>query len=158
MDQAANDLLAGLRDIHASAEPGWWPPAPGWWLAALLVMAVLLLAVRWLGRRWRAHQRRQRYLRALERIERTIDPAREPAAFAAQISRLIRAVALRAFPGRDSARLQGEEWVRFVRSRLSDGDAARALAALATAPYQPRPAFDAGALTSAARHWILRHG
>ena len=40
------DPLAALRDIHLPAEPGWFPPAPGWWLAVLDVLALAALAVR----------------------------------------------------------------------------------------------------------------
>lgn len=158
MDQNANDLLAGLRDIHGAAEPGWWPPAPGWWVLGLVVSVLVLLALRWLLQRWQVSRRRRRYLAALERIQRDIDPAQHPAEFVAHVNRLFRAVALRAFPGPDSARAQGEEWVRFVRSRLPDSAVARALGALAAGPYQPHPVFDAAALASAARSWILRHG
>ena len=38
-------LLAELKDIHGAADPGWWPPAPGWWLLALLLLLMLALAV-----------------------------------------------------------------------------------------------------------------
>ena len=50
-----------LRDIHAAAEPAFWPPAPGWWLLAGLGLFVILVAGRWLFRRIR----RQRYQRQL---------------------------------------------------------------------------------------------
>lgn len=40
------DLLQQLRDIHLPAEPAWWPPAPGWWvLAGLLVGATVWIAL-----------------------------------------------------------------------------------------------------------------
>ena len=31
-----------------------WPPAPGWWIAAVLIVTLLVLAGRWA---WRRHQR-----------------------------------------------------------------------------------------------------
>ena len=158
MSEAVNDLLAQMRDIHGAAEPGWWPPAPGWWLLAALFLILLVLACRWLAGAWSARRRRRRYLAALERIERTIDPGEQPGEFVAQLNVLFRAVALRAFPGRDSARLQGADWVRFVRAGLPDDVAGEALEALAAGPYQQRPAFDAQALRTAARIWVQCHG
>jgi hypothetical protein len=46
MNPADAQLLAELKDIHAAAAPGWWPPAPGWWLLALLLLLLLALALR----------------------------------------------------------------------------------------------------------------
>ncbi|MGE0623306.1 MAG: DUF4381 domain-containing protein [Pseudomonadales bacterium] len=39
------DLLQQLRDIHLPAEPLWWPPAPGWWLLAMVVLAAVVYAL-----------------------------------------------------------------------------------------------------------------
>ena len=47
------DLLSQLRDIHAAAPVSWWPPAPGWWVLALLVLVLLV----WAGRRMLARFR-----------------------------------------------------------------------------------------------------
>ncbi|HET9483332.1 MAG TPA: DUF4381 domain-containing protein, partial [Xanthomonadales bacterium] len=47
-----------LRDIHLPAEPSWWPPAPGWWLLAILVIAALVFLVRFAWRKRRELRRR----------------------------------------------------------------------------------------------------
>jgi hypothetical protein len=44
-----NDLP--LKDIHLSDTILWWPPAPGWWLIAVLIIGLMLLLptfLRWL--------------------------------------------------------------------------------------------------------------
>lgn len=55
------DLLQQLRDLQLPANPTWWPPAPGWWL-----VAALLLALGWLGVgiALRAYRRRRPIRRA----------------------------------------------------------------------------------------------
>ena len=59
-------LLQQLRDIHLPAAPGWWPPAIGWWLLAMVVAGVLAWMIWWLGARWRRF-RPARTARALYR-------------------------------------------------------------------------------------------
>lgn len=152
------DLLAALRDIHAAAEPGWWPPAPGWWVLAAGAGVLLFLLGRRVRRAWVVRRRRRRYLDALAGIERETDPDRTPALYLERMNRLFRAVAVRAFPGGEAARLQGDEWVRFLREHLPDSGRHAALDVLATGPYRPRPDFDAAGLQAAARTWIAAHG
>ncbi|HAU18090.1 MAG TPA: DUF4381 domain-containing protein, partial [Marinobacter adhaerens] len=41
------DPLSQLRDIHLPETGGLWPPAPGWWVLAILLIAVLAALV-WL--------------------------------------------------------------------------------------------------------------
>ena len=51
------ELLGNLRDIHEPLPPPFWPPAPGWWILAFLVMALIAVAI-WLAwRRYRAIER-----------------------------------------------------------------------------------------------------
>ncbi len=155
---ASAELLSQLRDIHGAAPPGWWPPAPGWWVLAALVLLVVFFALRALARRWAAHRRKQALLRALEHIARQNDPSEQPHAYLAELNRLFRVVALQAFPGTAASRLQGEEWVSFLRSMLPDKTPSAGLAALAVGPYRPQPEFDADELHALARRWVKTYG
>jgi hypothetical protein len=151
-------LLAELKDIHGAADPGWWPPAPGWWLLALVLLLALAVALRALSRKLEVLRRRRRWLRALDELEREWPPVERAHDYLAALNRLFRAVALKAFPGTGCARLQGQEWVAFIRSLLPEGPGADSLAALARGPYEPAPGFDAPALREQARAWVRRYG
>lgn len=155
-DSAA--LLEQLRDIHAAPAPGWWPPAPGWWVLALLLAVAVLFAARALARRYAISRRRRRWLSALDELQGMFDPRQHPREYLAGLNRLFRAVALRAFPGAGCARLEGGEWVDFLRERTPLPETRDSLAALASGPYEPAPEFDAAALAGQARAWVMRYG
>ncbi len=50
-----NPALEQLRDIHLPQSVHWWPPAPGWWIVAALLLALGI----WLSRYLQARYRRQ---------------------------------------------------------------------------------------------------
>ena len=151
-------LLSQLRDIHGAAAPGWWPPAPGWWLLAALAAIGFYFLARAVWRKVLARRRRRAWLRALEAIERQWDPRSQPHEYLAHMNRLFRAVALKAFPDSACSRLQGDEWVAFIRALLPEGTALPSLAALARGPYEPLPEFDAPSLREQARAWVTHYG
>jgi hypothetical protein len=152
------ELLAQLKDIHGAAPPGWWPPAPGWWVAGILVLLAAALALRLLARRWAAWRRRRRWLHALAELDGTGAAPVGPREYLAGLNRLFRAVALRAFPDTACARLEGEQWVTFLRARSPRAEGLESLAALARGPYEPAPEFNAPALREQARAWVKRYG
>jgi len=157
--QADNSqLLAQLRDIHAAGDPGWWPPAPGWWVLALLLSLALFFSARLAGRKLAARKRRVRLLAALDALKREFDPVQDAHRYLSGLNRLFRAVALKAFPGTACASLQGEAWVRFIVSWMPEKSESSSLAALARGPYEPGPEFDAGALDEHARTWVRLYG
>ena len=151
-------LLAQLRDIHGAVDPGWWPPAFGWWVLALLLLVVVGFVLRILARKWAIARRRRRWLRALNDLERRHRPATQPREYLAGINQLFRAVAVRAFPDTPCARLQGEKWVAFIQSLTPLNSGTESLSALANGPYEPAPVFDPDALRAQARAWVNRYG
>ncbi len=155
---ASASLLDQLHDIHTVGEPGWWPPAPGWWLVAALTLLGLFFIVRLALRKFSDLRRRRAWLRALDEIRNRWDPQQQPRDYLAALNRLFRAVALRAFPQSGCARMQGDEWVAFIRQALPDGADTQCLSALCQGPYEPLPRFDAPALQEQARTWVKRYG
>ncbi|MGH8688133.1 MAG: DUF4381 family protein [Burkholderiales bacterium] len=140
-------LLSHLRDLHLPAEPAAWPPAPGWWIAALLILALAALAL-WRGRPlWRRLRSRRRLLAALK-----------AGAGAAEISQVLRLAAIERFPEAGAAGLHGERWLAFLESRdRAPGRFAPLATALTEMPYRaPRGSDDAEPLRKAARRWLRR--
>ena len=154
----SQELLERLEDIHAAAEPSWWPPSPGWWVVAAIIIALLVYVLVKILAALRIKLRRRRLLTELDQLSTTFDPDTQAAGYLAALNRLFRAIALRAFPDSHCARLQGSAWVTFIRERLPTHVDASGLDILETGPYRPGPAFDAVQLQAAARQWVLKHG
>ena len=156
-----NPLVQELRDIRGLDPTPWWPPAPGWWLvllAALVLGAAVLLAVRWWRDRipgsWQADARRQ--LRALEDRLRWSD-ARTAAA---ELSELLRRVAMARFGRRACAGLVGEAWLEWLERHDPQGfpwrREGRALIELPYARPRQRAAGERlEPLLKATRGWVV---
>ncbi len=159
---APPDPLAGLRGLHLPEMVGAWPPAPGWWILALLMLASLIAGVLWIRRR-----RRSLATHALREFDALV--ARGPAdqdlqTLATEIAALLRRVALARFGRRLVAHLHGPAWESFLeahrRKRLEPEKGAEFTRTLALAPYAPSESFkretlpERAALVAAARSWI----
>lgn len=103
------DWLTQLAPAHAPPPPSAWPPAPGWWGLAGLVLALTAVALWW----WRNPRRRRMHaaLRELRRI-RAADP--DPQTSARAIERLLRRYAMAVFGRERVARLTGNAWLAFL--------------------------------------------
>ena len=152
------DLLSQLRDIHGAAPVSWWPPAPGWWILALLILVLLA----WLGRRviagYRVSQRRRQMLGWVDHLNANVDPQRDPQAYLSTLNRIFKLVALRAFPDQHCAALNGQDWADFLLEKMKKQQASESLNVLASGPYDPAPGFDPETLSELSRYWIKKHG
>jgi len=152
------DLLSQLRDIHTAPPVPWWPPAPGWWVLAFLLMVLLV----WIGRRllarYRVRQRRKQMLGWIDHLNATIDPQLQPQAYLATLNRIFKLVALRAYPERHCAALAGPDWVDFLTEKMTKLPSADSLIVLESGPYDPAPRFDPQVMSELTRHWIKQHG
>ncbi|MGE5152963.1 MAG: DUF4381 domain-containing protein [Bdellovibrio bacteriovorus] len=156
----ASDPLAGLRDWHLPEPVSWWPPAPGWWLVAGLSLILMAVAARW----WRARRRRTAPLRAalseLAALRSGREGERDGRRFAAQISGLLRRLALVLYPREQVAGLTGPAWLAFLDRTGGGGAFTRGPGqGLTEAPYRPGPSDppagrEPGRLGDLAERWI----
>ncbi|MCR9134689.1 MAG: DUF4381 domain-containing protein [Alphaproteobacteria bacterium] len=144
-----------LRDIRLPEPIGWWPLAPGWWIAATLCLALIAGTVLWSYLRRRTV--RFAALRELDAL-RIADGPTDMAHYATEISALLRRVAIRA-NGRAAGLLSGTEWSDFL-SNGKGGMERHWSTVLAEAPYSPSHLAETDeirALADAAELWIRRH-
>jgi hypothetical protein len=152
VNQAAS--LQNLNDIVAPAPVGWWPPAPGWYLLAVLLLAVLA----YLGVRWWLSWQRNRYRRAALNELRSIGGQRLQ-----ELPALLKRTALACWPREQVAALSGVEWHRFLDETagktLFTGDAGRTLDQLAYAGSSQAELSGAEikSVVGAAEYWLRNH-
>ncbi|WP_454918709.1 DUF4381 domain-containing protein [Xanthobacter sediminis] len=149
------DPLARLRDIHLPDAVAFWPPAPGWFAAAGLVLVVVLAAVflEWRRRQTLAY----RALRDFKAAARGGDTLAVGAAAAV----LVRRVLLSRDPQAAAAAFTGDAFARFLGAGPK-GVPPEIGRFLARAPYLPPGAaeaaeIDRAALIAAVRRWIRGH-
>lgn len=144
-----------LRDIHLPPDPSWFPPAPGWWIVAALLIAVLA----WLFLLARKRVRKQRWLGALQaevaRIASDHDTHNDPRQTSAAVSQLLRRAALRL--DSRAAAYQGDEWLAWLDARGNTSDFMSGPGnVLVDAPWKRAPEVDVDGLLMATRHWLAR--
>ncbi len=156
----SQELLAQLADIHLPEPVSFWPPAPGWWVLAVILLLGLILFARWWNRH---HARQQIYLHAIAELDRCMTTFAEQQGSTDQrkldyvnaVNSVLRRVALVHFPDSGVASLGGAEWVDFIRkngdSSGLDDDLA---AALSFGRFQTRCDVDVDALDALGRSWL----
>lgn len=150
--------LLELRDIHDVPPPGFWPPAPGWWIIALLVLLALIALSRRLLRRYSRWRRQRVALVMLANIYQAFAQDKDASRFAAEVSMLMRRVALLRFPRRTVAGLSGINWLVFLdetggKGRFINGPGN----ILKTAPYMPNAELNAQDLYALVQNWIKQN-
>jgi hypothetical protein len=148
-----------LRDIHLPGEPAFWPPAPGWWYVAAVIIALIAWMTVIALRRYRIHRQRQRVFAVLAGLEHELANGRAPDALA-RMSVLLRRLALTRFPRERVAALTGTAWLRFLDESGGNGRFAEGPGrVLSTGPYQRAlPAdLDASGLVALVREWVTRN-
>ncbi|WP_273205034.1 DUF4381 domain-containing protein [Marinobacter subterrani] len=147
------DPLSQLRDIHLPEPGGFWPPAPGWWVLALLATALLATLI-WLAIRRR---RRNRWLRSagaqLAGLERSA--AQEPWWFM-QLNTLLKQAARERYPESHPEALTGDAWVEFLLATAPKHRiASRPLVeALVESAWRPSVSTEPAQALAFARQWL----
>jgi hypothetical protein len=152
------DPLAQLRDIHLPEPVSWWPPAPGWWLLAVLVLIALAAISLFFYKRYQHNSFRRQALQLLENHFLDWQHNQNTSLYLQQVNSVLKRTALLCFPEADVAALSGTEWTLFLdrhspapASSFSDGP-------LTQGPYAPPSSDqDIEGLQRLAELWLRRH-
>ncbi len=105
------DPLTQLRDIHLPEAISAWPPAPGWWVLAALIIICMTGAVLW----WRHYRRKNAWRReAIAQLDTIDASAATPAELQAFNTLLRRSLISAGDSG--AANLSGSRWVAHLQS------------------------------------------
>lgn len=151
------DPLADLRDWHLPDPVSWWPPAPGWWLVATGILVALVLVARlWLRRRSRTSLQRAAR-RELERLGHELAADGDRRRYLAELSRLLRRLALARYPRAQVASLTRDDWLAFLDATGGAGEFSDGVGRmLVESAYRPADEinFDPERLAALVRRWI----
>jgi hypothetical protein len=155
---ATPDPLAGLRGYHLPDAVAWWPPAPGWWLLAVLILALAIGLVLYLLWRRRRGAAARLALEELAGLRSALAEGQGVEVVLRGLSRLLRRFALTRFPRNRVAGLTGKSWMDFLdehggHGRFRDGPGRL----LAEAPYRPVTELPVEELVDLAEDWIKRN-
>ncbi len=155
--------LDRLHDIVAPPSVPWWPPAPGWYGVAAIILILSVVFILRSVIHWQRGRYRREALAEFARQEKLLgDPFRRATALAA-LAELLKRVALTAFPRDQVAALTGPAWFDFL-----DRTGSTTMFASDFGPILSRAAYDPLAATALderetretaalVRHWIAYH-
>lgn len=167
----AEDPLSELADIHLPDAVNFWPPAPGWWVLAALVLFALFLLYRQQLARVFLRRRLGSALRELDKAYRKFQklaatqqgkaPLRDEARNAAGLQLLqtfnavLKRVALVHFSDPELPRLNGRAWLRFLDAQMHSADFTVGVGqVLGDGIYRPVFNADVEALHALCRRWV----
>lgn len=130
-----------LKDIHLPDAIGWWPPAIGWWLSAVSATMLIVLLV-WLYKRLTRKTAVKTAKKILAEIkqDKTLDNRKK----AAELSILIRRVAISVSPRAQAAGLTGRAWLSYLDSSVKGSPFSEGVGRhLSDAPYRKTQLADA---------------
>ena len=138
--------LDNLRDIVAPEPVSWWPPAPGWWLVAFLVLTVATAVAHRFCRQWQRNAYRRAALRAIEQTTSI-----------AEVSDVLKRAALAAYPRPQVASLAGDAWCEWLEKTGREQVPPQAVVALTQDVYAGSQAGDLADVRQFAISWIRSH-
>lgn len=150
------DPLADLQPLRSPELIGWWPPAPGWWVLALVMLIAIAALAYWVVRRYRKGAYRRRALQQLHSLQIEFDQPDDHREHLSHINALLKSVALVAYSRQDIAAQYGEAWRNFLNHSATGGESFQP--SYAEAIYQKiNPEIDIAQVHRAAHHWIKHH-
>lgn len=154
---AQTESLQLPHDILLPDAIGFWPPAPGWIVLALLMMMLLMISA-FYG--FRTYRRRAPLRAALRDIKALAQMELDQRSYAAAVSQLLRRVAIHCHGRENVAALQEQNWLNFLEQHADTTTRSAHLftqgeACVLANIYAPTtPDYDQDKLNACAQRWM----
>ena len=150
--------LEQLRPNHLPTPVGIWPLAPGWWVVGGVTLAVILLIAYIIISRRRKRRYRRQALSALHKVVKAYKTHGNKRQYAHDCNRLLKKVALVAYPRQDIASLNGHQWQAFLAASSGNTLFSEAEgAALGSDRFKPDHELNVDQLQTLTISWIKHH-
>lgn len=149
------DPLSHLKDVHAPDAIGWWPPAPGWWILAIVVTAVAIVLFHVLRKRHRNLAYKREAQQELDRIRSHFQQQSNPHDLLRELSELLKRTSITRYGRETVAGLSGDQWLQFLDQSGSTQQFSRGPGrALIHDKYRPHPEIDSDELIQLCERWL----
>ena len=147
--------LVNLKDIHLPPPVSLWPPAPGWWILALLLISTLFIGGVWLYRKYKKRKPRTEALRILKDLEILYRNSHDEVVSLRNLSNLLRRTALTFYDNDSVASLQGSSWLEFLDKTGKTNEFSQGVGkVLGNEVFQQKVNPDMNALFPLVKKWI----
>ncbi|MES2605129.1 MAG: DUF4381 domain-containing protein, partial [Pseudomonadota bacterium] len=162
----AEDPLAQLADIHLPGDVPFWPPAPGWWMLAGLLLLTIALVGRYFYLQGQTKRKMKSAMYELDQAYSTWQEKSQSENLHNQagldllynFNSILKRVALLYYPQTDVAKLTGNAWLQFLDGADQSKDFSEGAGkVLSDGTYRPTFSADVDALYTITRRWIMRH-
>ena len=148
--------LVNLKDIHLPPPVSFWPPAPGWWILAVLLIISLYIGGMWFYRERNKKKPKTEALRILKNLQSLYHNSQDELVSLRNLSNLLRRTAL-TFYGNDAvASLQGSSWLEFLDKTVKTKEFSQGAGkVLGNELFQQKVNPDMDALFPLVKKWII---
>ena len=105
--------ITGLEPIIAPDQVPYWPPAPGWYVVAGVLLFLLLFSLYRLIKRRKSNHYRIQAINILKEIKKVVRAEIGPKEIS-ELNQLLKITALAVFPRERVASLNGDDWLEFL--------------------------------------------
>ena len=132
-----NQAELKLHDIHLPEVAGWWPPAIGWWVLAIIVLLLLSWVTLKTWQWFRFYSWQKKLLNEFNhKISQPSQSSQSSQVQVTAITEALRQSALTLYPDAHVANLTGADWLGFLESHGQNTPFSRPPGPLLTeAPY-----------------------
>lgn len=154
MQTTANNPLANLRDIHLPPAISIWPPAPGWFVLAGVMLLIAAGIVYYFLRRWMRNKPKRIAYKRLCELQKNYIADRQSTKALADINEILKRVVLVYYPKTESAALHGEAWLSFLDTCSRKSNFRQHGRLLITGPYQSSLDADLEQIFVICKQWV----